>query len=98
MNGNIIDWFDEVNGGWIIKKRAIVNKARYDEEMAKIQDKRDASKAASMAKIRDEEDYPAEAPGSETPKNTGVSRDEFESFKKDTDDKLSKILKAVSND
>lgn len=65
MRGNIIDWFDEANGGWIVQKRVIVNKDRYNEEMTKLQDKRDAAKAASEAKVRDEENYPAEAPNEE---------------------------------
>jgi hypothetical protein len=44
-SGNIINWVDEANGGWIIRARQVVNQARYDEEVKKEEDKRKASKA-----------------------------------------------------
>jgi len=44
-NGQIINWLDETNGGWIIRARQVVNQARYDEEVKKEEDKRKASKA-----------------------------------------------------
>lgn len=69
MDGSIYDWFDEANGGWIIQKGAVVNKTRYEEEMHKLKDRQDAAKAASEAKIRDEADYPVDAPTTEKPKD-----------------------------
>ena len=34
-NGQIINWLDEANGGWIIRNRQVVNQARYDQEVQK---------------------------------------------------------------
>ena len=45
LSGNIIDFRDDANGGWIIRDRQIINQARIDE-LAKIEeDKRKASTA-----------------------------------------------------
>lgn len=63
LSGNIIDWFDEVNGGWIVQKRVIVNHERWNEEVRKQKDRAEAAKAATMAKIRD--DYPELKEGEE---------------------------------
>lgn len=49
MNGNIINMIDELNGGWIIRNRQVVNQARWDELQKIEQDKREAAKAASLA-------------------------------------------------
>lgn len=49
MNGNIINMMDELNGGWIVRNRQIVNQARWDELQKVEQDRREAAKAASLA-------------------------------------------------
>ena len=49
MNGNIINMIDELNGGWIIRNRQIVNQARWDELQKIEQDKREAAKAITHA-------------------------------------------------
>lgn len=49
MNGNIINMIDELNGGWIVRNRQIVNQTRWDELQKIEQDKREAAKAASLA-------------------------------------------------
>ena len=49
LSGNIIDFRDDANGGWIIRDRQIINQARIDE-MAKIEeDKRKAATAEALA-------------------------------------------------
>lgn len=49
MNGNIINMMDELNGGWIVRNRQIVNPTRWAELQKIEQDKREAAKAASLA-------------------------------------------------
>ncbi len=49
MNGNIINMIDELNGGWIIRNRQVVNQARWDELQKIEQDRRDAAKAITLA-------------------------------------------------
>ncbi len=49
LSGNIIDFRDDANGGWIIRDRQIINQARIDE-LAKIEeDKRKAATAETNA-------------------------------------------------
>lgn len=43
--GNIIDWIDETNGGWIIRKGAIVNQERYNEHLQQQEDLKIAARA-----------------------------------------------------
>lgn len=51
FNGNIIDWYDEARGGWIVQKRAIVNKELWEEHLRKQKDKQEAAKAVTMQKV-----------------------------------------------
>lgn len=89
LHGNIIDWFDEARGGWIIQKRAIVRPDIIEEEQRKERDKQEAAKAHTMAKVRKEEDYPLEAPG------TNKKITELETKVADMDNKLDAILNAL---
>lgn len=54
--GDIIDWLDEANGGWIIRKGQIVNQAFIDEMHRKEEDRKTAAKA--MAEQRSTPDAP----------------------------------------
>lgn len=65
LSGNIIDWYDEANGGWIVRGRQVVNAERWNQEIAKQKDKAEAAKAVTMAKIRD--DYPEHKDDAEKP-------------------------------
>lgn len=49
MSGNIIDWFDEANGGWIIRKYQVVNPERFNEIQKKQKDKEEAAKVLGQA-------------------------------------------------
>lgn len=89
LNGGIIDWFDEANGGWIVKSRQVINKERWNQEMAKQQDKVDAAKAVTMAKVR--EDYPETKEGTTEPTKVDKLEKEVNEMK----DTLQAILKAV---
>lgn len=60
LKGNIIDWYDEANGGWIIKARTVVNQERWQQHLAMLKDRAEAAKAQTMAKMRD--DYPEQNP------------------------------------
>lgn len=90
MHGNIIDLYDESQGGWIVQKRAIVNQEAWQRLVQREQDKIEAAKAVTMAKIRD--DYPETKEG--TNSSTGKV-DELEKKVNAMDDKLEQILKAL---
>lgn len=45
MSGNIIDWYNEANGGWIIKGRQVVNQDKFQEYLKIEQDKQEAATA-----------------------------------------------------
>ena len=47
--GNIIDMLDETNGGWIIRKRQIVNPERFAEIQKVEEDRRLAAQAVAHA-------------------------------------------------
>jgi hypothetical protein len=49
MSGNIIDLYDETQGGWIIQKRQVVNQERWGEILKKQKDDIEAAKAQSLA-------------------------------------------------
>lgn len=49
--GQIIDWQDEANGGWIIRKGQIVNQERYDEWKKQEEDKKIAAQAILNQKV-----------------------------------------------
>lgn len=90
LNGGIIDWFDEANGGWIVKGRAVVNKERWNEHVNKQKDKEEAAKALTLAKTR--EDYPETKDGVQEPSRVDKLEEKVEAL----DSKLDAILKAVS--
>ena len=48
IHGNIINWLDEADGGWIIRGRRIVNQEKYDEYVKKEHDKQVAAQAAAQ--------------------------------------------------
>lgn len=48
-SGNIINMLDEVNGGYIVKNRQIVNPTRWAELQQIEKDKREAAKAITKA-------------------------------------------------
>jgi len=88
MGGNIIDWFNEEEGGWIVQKGSIVNQVAWDKHVQKEQDKIEAAKAVGMAKVR--EDYPEQSP------HQIKKVEELEEKVTAMDDKLNQILKALS--
>jgi len=49
MAGNIIDLLDETSGGYIIRRRQIVNPEKWQEHLQKEQDKRKAAQAMTEA-------------------------------------------------
>lgn len=89
LNGGIIDWYDEANGGWIVKSRGVVNKERWEEHIAKQKDKQEAAKAVANPKIR--EDYPETKEGATEPSKVEA----LEQRVSEMDNKLEAILKAV---
>lgn len=88
LNGNIIDWFDEANGGWIVKSRQVVNIERWNQEMAKQKDRELAAQAAASPKIR--ADYP------ETKESNPQVASKLEERVDKMEQTLEAILKAVS--
>lgn len=51
MNGDIIDWLDETDGGWIIRRGKIVNQAKIDEMKKKEEDRKIAAQAVLNQKV-----------------------------------------------
>lgn len=49
--GQIIDWVDETNGGWIIRKGQIVNEEKYNEFKKIEEDKKLAAQAIAFQKV-----------------------------------------------
>jgi hypothetical protein len=89
LNGQIINMVDEANGGYIIRNRQIVNPEMWQEHLKKEQDKRDAAKAMTAAKVD-----PA-APDRVIPPNAGKI-DVLEKRMDEQDAKLDAILAALS--
>lgn len=54
FGGNIIDWYDEARGGWIVQKRQVVNKELWNEFLKKEADKKEAAKAVSLQRTDNE--------------------------------------------
>jgi len=46
-SGNIINWIDEADGGYIIRNRQVVNEKKYNEYVQKEKDKRTAVTAVA---------------------------------------------------
>lgn len=49
LDGSVVDWYDEADGGWIIRGGAVVNQAKFDEIARKERDKAEAAKAQAQA-------------------------------------------------
>ena len=49
--GNIIDWLDEADGGWIVRGRNVVNQERWDREKQKEKDRAEAAMALVKQKV-----------------------------------------------
>ena len=86
LQGNIIDWYDEAQGGWIVQKRMVVNADVWNSFQAKLKDKAESAKAATMAKIREDN---VEAP------QTNKKVEELEKKVENLDNKLDQILSAL---
>lgn len=89
LRGKIIDWFDEADGGWIIKSRQVVNKERWEKELLKQKDKAEAAKAITLAKVADEQ---AET---QQPKEISTASKKLEERVDKMEETLQAILKAV---
>lgn len=89
-SGNIIDWFDEIQGGWIVQKRQVVNPGAWNAYIQKQKDKADAAKAASMPKVDPNAPDRTVAPSQEK------KIKELEDKVGKMDDKLDAILKAIA--
>ena len=89
-SGAIIDWFDEVNGGWIVQKRVIVNMDAWKAHLQKEKDRAEAAAAIGKAKIR--YDYPETREGSNT---SNAKVDELDKKVNAMDEKLNAILEAL---
>jgi hypothetical protein len=87
LQGNIIDWFDEANGGWIIRKGQVVNQVRLDEEAKHQEDKRMAAQAQAN---------PVESPNAPDRIAAPSKVEALEKRVESMEGTLEKILKAVS--
>lgn len=86
LAGNIIDMMDEINGGYIVKGRQIVNPERWAELQAIEEDKKLAAKAITMQKIDEKAPDRTVVPG---------KVEELEKKVTAMDDKLNAILEAL---
>lgn len=87
LSGQVIDMVDEINGGYIIKNRRVVNKERW-AELQKIEaDKKLAAIASTMAITN-----PSAPDRGTSPSAENGLRKEFAEFKKDVDSKFDAIL------
>jgi len=84
LSGNIREWRDEANGGWIIQNYQIVNQERYNEELKKQEDKAKAATAQSQAVVSAVPVEQRNAPPGKV--------EELEKRINDQDKKLDKIL------
>ena len=92
LDGNIIDWYNEAQGGWIIQKRQIVNQEVWNAFVQKEIDKREAAKAVSQAKIREED---ISQPTKEI-KQDNKEMKKLEKRVNDMDKKLDAIINALN--
>lgn len=51
LQGNIINWIDESDGGWIIRNRQVVNQRKLDEYAQREKDRREAAKAVAEQRV-----------------------------------------------
>lgn len=90
MGGNIIDWYREAHGGWIIRGREIVNKEAWQKHLDIQKDKAEAAKAVGLAKSD------ANAPDrTVAPSKINDLEAKIDAMKKDTDTKFDAIMKAL---
>lgn len=89
LNGNVRNWLDETDGGWIIKDYQVVNQEKYNEHLKKEEDRKLAARA--------------QAEGVAVPQAVAENRavppsklEEFEKRLNNQDEKLDKILEALS--
>lgn len=94
-NGDIIDWLDETDGGWIIRKGQIINQEKIDEYKKKEEDKRLASQAILHQKV--DEDAPDRTVTADEAIKNQSRIDTIEKRLDGTDEKLDKILSMLSN-
>ena len=87
MSGQIIDMFDEADGGWIIQKGRVVNQDKYDEMIRKEEDRKIAAQAVTQQVSSPMAEERTQAPG------------KLEALEKRIDSqdaKLDKILETLS--
>lgn len=94
-SGQIIDMFDETNGGWIIQKGRVVNPERWEELQKIEQDKRDAAKAIAFQKV--DADVPDRTVTAQEAIKNQTKMEELETRLNKQDEKLDAILKAITN-
>ena len=95
-SGNIINWLDEDDGGWIIRGRQVVNHEKWNAILKKEEDRRIAAQAEASATAASASALASRSGQTEIAKpDTKVA--ELEKKVNDMDEKLSAILKAVSN-
>lgn len=95
LDGRIIDWLDEADGGWIIQKGRIVNQAKYDEYVKKEEDRKKAAETQILAIKNPDQFNNPDAPIEE--RNGSPSRQaKLEERVDKMEETLAKILKAVT--
>lgn len=93
MNGQIIDWFDETDGGWIIQKGQIVNPDKFNEFKQKEEDRKIAAQAIAFQKV-DDNVPDRTVTATEAVKNS-TKLEELETRLNKQDEKLDAILNAL---
>lgn len=96
LSGNIIDWLDEENGGWIVKRRNIVNKERYDAHLKELEDLRIAGRAiAEQVTNPDAPDRNVAPSAVKNIQENSTKIEDLENKVAEMDNKLDAILKAL---
>ncbi len=91
--GQIIDWLDETNGGWIIRKGQIVNQEKYEEFKKIEEDKKLAAQAIAFQKVSN--DVPDRTVTATEAIQNNKRMDDLEAKISEQDNKLDAILKAL---
>lgn len=86
MQGQILTWLDEAEGGYIIRNGQIVNQEKYNEYLQKEADRKEAAKAIIHQRVDDNIDRTI----------TPSKADELEKRINAQDEKLDAILAALS--
>lgn len=63
MSGQIIDMYDEADGGWIIQKGRVVNEDKYNEMLRKEEDRKIAAQAVTQQASSPQAEERTQAPG-----------------------------------